>query len=135
LIGTWLYSPRIIRAISFDYSNIGPRRSIAALGTAAILAQIGIYFGIPISFNEAVIAAVIGSGLVEGKSNIDGKKNWIYCCRVGTSVFRCDRSCIPNRSVYNCTVVPGLLHCSISILLVVLDCESFQIGQNCVGSP
>lgn len=74
LMGTWLYSPRIIRAISFDYSNIGPRRSIAALGTAAILAQIGIYFGIPISFNEAVIASVIGSGLVEGKSNVDKKK-------------------------------------------------------------
>lgn len=74
LIGTWMYSPRIIRAISFDYSNIGPRRSIAALGTAAILAQIGIYFGIPISFNEAVIASVVGSGLVEGRSNIDKKK-------------------------------------------------------------
>lgn len=74
LMGTWLYSPRIIRAISFDYSNIGPRRSIAALGTAAILAQVGIYYGIPISFNEAVIASVIGSGLVEGKSNMDTKK-------------------------------------------------------------
>lgn len=74
LMGAWLYSPRIIRSISFDYSNIGPRRSIAALGTAAILAQIGILFGIPISFNEAVIASVIGSGLVEGKSNVDKKK-------------------------------------------------------------
>lgn len=74
LMGAWLYSPRIIRSISFDYSNIGPRRSIAALGTAAILAQIGIFFGIPISFNEAVIASVIGSGLVEGKSNVDKKK-------------------------------------------------------------
>jgi len=92
LIGTWLYSPRIIRAISFDYSNIGPRRSIAALGTAAILAQIGIYFGIPISFNEAVIAAVIGSGLVEGKSNIDGKKigytvaGWVLAFFVATGL-------------------------------------------------
>ena len=74
LMGAWLYSPRIIRAISFDYSNIGPRRSIAALATAAILAQIGIFFGIPISFNEAVIASVIGSGLVEGKSNTDEAK-------------------------------------------------------------
>lgn len=74
LMGAWLYSPRIIRAISFDYSNIGPRRSVAALGTAAILAQIGIFYGIPISFNQAVIAAVIGSGLVEGKSNTDPKK-------------------------------------------------------------
>lgn len=74
LMGAWLYSPRIIRSISFDYSNIGPRRSIAALGTAAILAQAGIIYGIPISFNEAVIASVIGSGLVEGKSNTDTKK-------------------------------------------------------------
>jgi len=74
LMGAWMYSPRIIRAISFDYSNIGPRRSIAALGTAAILAQIGIYYGIPISFNEAVIASVIGSGLVEGKQNMEAKK-------------------------------------------------------------
>ncbi|MFB6147984.1 MAG: anion permease, partial [Candidatus Nanohaloarchaea archaeon] len=29
MLGAWLYSPRIIRAISFDYSNIGPRRSFA----------------------------------------------------------------------------------------------------------
>ncbi|MFB6116101.1 MAG: anion permease [Candidatus Nanosalina sp.] len=74
LMGAWLYSPRIIRAISFDYSNIGPRRSVAALATAAILAQVGIFFGIPISFNEAVIASVVGSGLVEGKSNKDTRK-------------------------------------------------------------
>ncbi|MFB6241511.1 MAG: anion permease [Candidatus Nanosalina sp.] len=74
LLGAWTYSPRIIRAVSFDYSSIGPRRSVAALGTAAILAQIGIFLGIPISFNEAVIASVIGSGLVEGRENIGGEK-------------------------------------------------------------
>lgn len=74
LAGAWMYSPRIIRAVSFDYSNIGPRRSIAALSTAAILAQVGIFFGVPISFNEAIIASVIGSGLVKGKSNVDKKK-------------------------------------------------------------
>lgn len=74
LAGTWMYSPRIIRAVSFDYSNIGPRRSIAALATSAFLAQIGIFFGVPISFNEAIIASVIGSGLVEGKSNTDSRK-------------------------------------------------------------
>ncbi|MFB6180468.1 MAG: anion permease [Candidatus Nanohalobium sp.] len=74
LLGAWMYSPRIIRAVSFDYSNIGPRRSLAALLTAGTLAQIGIFFGIPISFNEAIIASVIGSGLVEGKSNTDSKK-------------------------------------------------------------
>lgn len=74
LLGAWLYSPRIIRAISFDYSNIGPRRSFAALTTASILAQVGIYFGIPISFNEAIVAAIVGSGMVEGKSNSDNGK-------------------------------------------------------------
>ena len=74
LAGAWMYSPRIIRAVSFDYSNIGPRRSIAALLTASVLAQIGIFYGVPISFNEAIIASVIGSGLVEGKSNTDSKK-------------------------------------------------------------
>ncbi|MFB6175147.1 MAG: anion permease [Candidatus Nanohalobium sp.] len=74
LVGAWMYSPRIIKAISYDYSSIGPRRSVAALATAGIMAQIGVLFGIPISFNEAVIASVIGSGLVEGKENADLKK-------------------------------------------------------------
>ncbi|MFB6159079.1 MAG: anion permease [Candidatus Nanohalobium sp.] len=74
LLGAWFYSPRIIRAISLDYSNIGPRRSIAALITAGALAQIGVLLGIPISFNEAIIASIIGSGLVEGKSSVDKEK-------------------------------------------------------------
>lgn len=74
LLGAWIFSPKIIDAVFFEYSNIGPRRSDAALGTAALLAQIGILFGIPISFNEAIIAAVIGSGMVVGKSNIGKKK-------------------------------------------------------------
>lgn len=74
LAGSWMYSPRIIRAISFDYSSIGPRRSVAALGTAAILAQVGIIYGIPISFNEAIIASVIGSGMVSESSEVDKGK-------------------------------------------------------------
>lgn len=74
LLGSWVYSPRIIRAVSYDYSNIGPRRSIAALGTSAFLAQIGIFYGVPISFNEAIIASIIGSGLVEGRSNTSTSK-------------------------------------------------------------
>ncbi|MFW6048058.1 MAG: anion permease [Candidatus Natronoplasma sp.] len=77
LIGAWLLSPKIIDAVSFEYSNVGPRRSAAALGTAALLAQIGILFGIPISFNEAIIFSIIGSGLVVGKANI-GKKKLAY---------------------------------------------------------
>jgi phosphate/sulfate permease len=74
LLGSWLYSPRIIRAVSVDYSNLGPRRSIAALLSASFLAQIGIFLGVPISFNEAIIASVIGSGMVEDKSNFDSRK-------------------------------------------------------------
>ncbi|MFQ3275635.1 MAG: phosphate/sulfate permease [Candidatus Nanohaloarchaea archaeon] len=74
LLGSWLYSPRIIRAVSVDYTNMGPRRSIAALLSASFLAQIGIFLGVPISFNEAIIASVIGSGLVESRSNFDAKK-------------------------------------------------------------
>jgi phosphate/sulfate permease len=74
LAGSWLYSPRIIKAVSYDYSNMGPRRSIAALASSAFLAQIGIHFGVPISFNEAIIASVVGSGMVEGKSNSDKTK-------------------------------------------------------------
>ncbi len=71
LLGTWMYSPRIIKAVSYDYSNIGPRRSIAALAAGGITAQAGVIIGAPISANLAIIAAVIGSGMVEGKSNND----------------------------------------------------------------
>ncbi len=74
LIGAWVFSPKIIDAVSFEYSNVGPRRSAAALGTAALLAQVGILLGIPISFSEAIIASVIGSGLVVGRSNIGKRK-------------------------------------------------------------
>ena len=76
LAGAWMYSPRIIRAVSFDYSNIGPRRSAAALFSAAFMAQIGIALGIPISFNEAVIASVIGSGMVTGRDETGREKTY-----------------------------------------------------------
>ncbi len=74
LLGTWMYSPRIIKAVSYDYSNIGPRRSIAALGAGSITAQVGVILGAPISANLAIISAVIGGGMVEGKSNNDSSK-------------------------------------------------------------
>lgn len=74
LAGTWMYSPRIINAISFDYSDLGPRRSIAALAAAGSLAQVGVFMGIPISFNEAVIASVVGSGMVTGRSGSGNSK-------------------------------------------------------------
>ncbi len=74
LAGAWVLSPKIIDAVSFEYSNIGPRRSVSALGTAAILAQIGVFLGVPISFSQAIIASTIGSGLVVGGAGIGKKK-------------------------------------------------------------
>lgn len=86
LIGAWLLSPRIIDAVSFDYSNLGPRRSISALATAAILAQIGVFLGIPISFNQAIIGSTLGSGLIVGKSNI-GKRKLGFTAGAWVSAF------------------------------------------------
>ncbi|MFO7791881.1 MAG: anion permease [Candidatus Saliniplasma sp.] len=74
LAGAWILSPKIIDAVSFEYSNIGPRRSISALATAGILAQIGIFLGVPISFGQAIIASTIGSGLIVGTSGVGKKK-------------------------------------------------------------
>jgi len=74
LVGAWMYSPRVIKAVSSDYSNLGPRKAIAALASSSILAQIGVFLGIPVSFNQAILGSVIGSGLVEGKSNIGKEK-------------------------------------------------------------
>jgi len=74
LVGAWILSPKIIDAVSFEYANIGPRRSVSALGTAAILAQIGVFLGVPISFSQAIIASTIGSGMVVGSSGVGKKK-------------------------------------------------------------
>ncbi len=74
MIGTWLFSPRMINVISYDYSNVGPRRSTAALLASGLIAQVGIQMGVPVSFGLAIIPAVIGSGLVEGAENKDIRK-------------------------------------------------------------
>jgi len=74
LIGSWIISPRIINAVSYDYSNVGPRRSVAALAASGLIAQIGIFIGAPVSFNLAIVASVLGSGLVEGKDNRSNAK-------------------------------------------------------------
>ena len=74
LMGSWMISPRIIKAVAYDYSNVGPRRSVAALAASGILAQIGIQLGAPVSFNLAIVAAVIGSGMVEGTDNKSDEK-------------------------------------------------------------
>lgn len=70
LLGAWIGGPRIVNAVSKEYSEMGVRRSICALATASIIAQVATQLGIPISFNEAIIPSVIGSGLVTGRSRI-----------------------------------------------------------------
>lgn len=74
LAGAWMYSPRIIHAVSYDYSSVGPRRSAAALLASGLIAQVGVQLGVPVSFNLAVIASVVGSGMVEGVGNRNSKK-------------------------------------------------------------
>jgi phosphate/sulfate permease len=73
-LGAWMASPRVIAAVARDYSRMGPRRAIAALVAASSLAQVATVFGVPVSFNEAIVSAVIGAGLVEGRSEIGKKK-------------------------------------------------------------
>lgn len=62
LIGAWTGAPRLIKAVAQDYSSLGPRRSIAALIPSFIIAQIAILFGIPVSFNQIIVSAIVGSG-------------------------------------------------------------------------
>jgi PiT family inorganic phosphate transporter len=68
LAGSWMGAPRMIKALSQDYSSLGPRRSIAALVPSFALAQTAVFFGIPISFNEIVLSAIVGSGYAAGGS-------------------------------------------------------------------
>lgn len=70
LIGCWMGSSRMIKAIAQDYSALGPRRAIAALIPSFAIWAIAILFGIPVSFNEIVVRAVVGSGLVAGGAGI-----------------------------------------------------------------
>ncbi len=74
MVGAWTGSPKIIEAVGRDYSKMGPRRAISALLAASVLAQAATLYGVPVSFNEAVISAVIGSGLAGGDGGVGGKK-------------------------------------------------------------
>jgi PiT family inorganic phosphate transporter len=74
LIGSWTGAPRMIKALSQDYSSLGPRRSIAALIPSFAIAQTAILFGIPVSFNEIIVSAIIGSGYAAGSSGVSRRK-------------------------------------------------------------
>ena len=75
LAGSWTGAPRMIKAISQDYSNLGPRRSIAALIPSFAIAQSAVFFGIPVSFNEIIVSAIVGSGYAATSgSGVSGRK-------------------------------------------------------------
>ncbi len=74
LIGSWTAAPRMIKAIAQDYSSLGPRRSIAALIPSFGIAQTAILLGVPISFNEIIVSAVIGAGAAAGSGGVSGGK-------------------------------------------------------------
>ena len=75
LVGSWTGAPRMIKSLAQDYSSLGPRRSIAALVPAFLIAQLAVLLGVPVSFNEIIVSAIIGSGAaVGGRDVIDARK-------------------------------------------------------------
>ncbi|MFW5949426.1 MAG: anion permease [Halolamina sp.] len=75
LVGSWTGAPRMIKSLAQDYSSLGPRRSIAALVPSFLIAQVAVLLGVPVSFNEIVVSAIIGSGAaVGGGGAVDTRK-------------------------------------------------------------
>jgi PiT family inorganic phosphate transporter len=74
LAGSWTGAPRMIKALAQDYSSLGPRRSIAALIPSFAIAQSAVFFGVPVSFNEIIVSAIIGSGYAAGGAGVSGRK-------------------------------------------------------------
>ncbi len=74
LVGSWTGAPRMIKALAQDYSSLGPRRSIAALIPSFAIAQAAVFLGVPVSFNEIIVSAIIGSGYAAGGSSVSTRK-------------------------------------------------------------
>jgi len=74
LLGSWTGAPRMIKALAQDYSALGPRRSIAALIPSFAIAQTAVAFGIPVSFNEIIVSAIVGSGYAAGNAGVSREK-------------------------------------------------------------
>ncbi|EMA62398.1 inorganic phosphate transporter [Halorubrum kocurii] len=74
LIGSWTGAPRMIKAISQDYASMGPRRSISALIPSFAIAQTAVAFGIPVSFNEIIVSAIVGAGYAAGDAGVSRSK-------------------------------------------------------------
>ena len=74
LVGSWTGAPRMIKALAQDYSSLGPRRSIAAMIPSFAIAQTAVALGVPVSFNEIIVSAIIGSGYAAGGSGVSKQK-------------------------------------------------------------
>ncbi len=74
LLGSWMAATRMIKALAQDYSELGPRRSIAVLIPSFAIAQAAIFYGLPISFNEIFVSAIVGSGYAAGGSSVSQSK-------------------------------------------------------------
>lgn len=74
LLGSWTGAPRMIKAVAQDYASLGPRRSISALLPSFALAQVAVLYGIPVSFNQIVVSAIIGAGAAVGGWNVVSRR-------------------------------------------------------------
>ena len=74
LIGSWTGAPRMIKALAQDYSSLGPRRSIGALIPSFLIAQAAVFLGVPVSFNEIIVSAIVGAGYAAGGSAVSREK-------------------------------------------------------------
>ncbi|WP_049906241.1 inorganic phosphate transporter [Halorubrum tebenquichense] len=75
LAGSWMGAPRMIKSLAQDYSSLGPRRAISALVPSFLIAQLAVLLGVPVSFNEIVVSAIIGSGAaIGGRNAVDARK-------------------------------------------------------------
>jgi PiT family inorganic phosphate transporter len=75
LVGSWTSSPRMIKSISQEYASLGPRRSISTLVPSFLIAQTAVLLGVPVSFNEIIVSAIVGSGLaVAGGDGVSPRK-------------------------------------------------------------
>jgi PiT family inorganic phosphate transporter len=64
----------MIKALAQDYASMGPRRSIAALIPSFAIAQTAVAFGIPVSFNEIIVSAIVGAGYAAGDAGVSRTK-------------------------------------------------------------
>lgn len=74
LLGTWMAAPRMIKALTQDYSMLGPRRSIAIFIPSFVIAQVGIFLGLPMAFNQIFISAIAATGYAVGSKSVSERK-------------------------------------------------------------